>query len=47
MRWQIYIGGEFVGGADVAQELAESGELQVSGGQGGAGVRGKGLVVRG
>ena len=30
MQWlQVYIGGEFVGGADVCRELAESGEMQV------------------
>ena len=27
---QVYVGGEFIGGADVCRELAESGELQVS-----------------
>ena len=38
-----------MGGADVAQELAESGELQVSGGQGGAEfrVQGSWFGVRG
>ena len=25
---QVYVGGEFMGGADVCREMAESGELQ-------------------